>query len=105
MKDNRFKHLDFIRVFTNRGLTYTQSERAYSAMVEAFESAMINKQTIRIGHLGKLQPKFVRPREITMGCLRKRGEIVRGTYKYLLGQRVKYDFKLHDAFARRSGFK
>jgi hypothetical protein len=105
LKEDRFKHLDFIRVFTNRGLTYTQSERAYSAMIEAFESAMTNKQTVRIGHLGKLRPKLVPPKEYTMGCLRKDGEMDRKTYKYSIGRRVKFVFELHDAFARRSGFK
>lgn len=106
MKAPHFKHIDFIRVYTSRGLTYTQAERAYSATIEALEKALTSQQTIRLGHLGKIQPKIMPPRPVTMGCMRKKGGAIDGkTYKYSIGRRVKFNFILHEAFAQHSGFK
>jgi nucleoid DNA-binding protein len=105
MKD-KFKQADFVRALNERGLTYSQARRAYTAMIEAFESAMVNQQIIRLGHLGSFFPREVPARNYKMGCRKTKG----GTrdpniYEFEVGRRIKFVFKLNEAFSKRYGFR
>ena len=106
MRREKFKQADFIRFFNEQGLPYTQARRAYSAMIEAFESAMVNQQIIRLGHLGSIFPREIPSREITMGCRKVKGGIRDpNIYKYTIGKRVKFVLKLNETFSQRYGFR
>lgn len=106
MSSDKFRQPDFIRIFTENGLTYSQARRAYSSMIDALESAMVNRQTVRLGHLGSLQPRVVPPRSYTMGCLKKKGGARDNKkYQYTVGRRIKFVFKLNEAFSKRHAFK
>lgn len=106
MSSDKFNQPDFIRFFTSRGLTYHQARRAYSTMIEAFESAMVNRQSIRLAHLGSLMPRVIAPRVYMMGCRRKEGGGRDDKkYEYRIGQRTKFVFKLAESFSKRHAFK
>lgn len=106
MSTDKFKQPDFIKFFTSRGLTYHQARRAYSVMIEAFEAAMVNRQSIGLAHLGSIVPRTMTPRIYVMGCKKKKGgERDPKRYEYWAGQRLKFVLKLSDAFSKRHGFK
>jgi hypothetical protein len=106
MNTDKFKRHDFIKTFTSRGLTYHQARLAYAVMIEAFESAMVNRQSILLAHLGTLKPRVVPPRVYMMGCKKKKGgERDPKKYEHWVGQRIRYAFTLNDAFSKRHAFK
>ena len=106
MKTDKFKQEDFVKVFIERGLTHRQASTAYSAMIDAMEQALVNKQTMVLAHLATIHPHEVKPRQYRMRCRRKKGGALDPTlYEFQVGTRVKFIFKMRDTFGRRYGFR
>jgi hypothetical protein len=101
-----FKQEDFIRAFLAQGLTYTQAERAHRGLLRALESALINRQEVFLGRVGKLQPRQIPPRQYAMRCRRKKGgQLDPRIYEFTVGSRTRFHFKLFEAFGRRHGLR
>jgi len=106
MTRDKFKQADFVRCFREHGLTYSQGYRAYTAMIEALESAMVNQQIVRLAHLGSLYPREVPQRDYKMGCRRnKGGSRDPSVYTYSVGRRIRFVFKMNETFGKRYGFR
>jgi len=96
------KKADFIASFTASGLTYSQAEKAYDAMIKCVENGVADKRGIVFGHVGALKPKQLKPRRVVMGCLvGPGGAVSRKKREYLLGTRLCYRWSLFQTFGRR----
>lgn len=99
----KLKRVDFIQRLVNTGLTCTQAQIAYKALVSFFEDGVAARDHICIGHVGVLRPMRRKPRMITMGFKRDASGVQRIKRNFLLGTRVAYTFKVYRAFGKQHG--
>jgi hypothetical protein len=99
-----FKRENFVRCFAKAGLTFSQSEIAYAAMVHALETAVNERRKIVLGDIGTLTPKLLNPRRVVMSCRGGKTGAAATRKEFILGPRTKYKFNLHHSFGERHGF-
>ena len=93
---------EFIRKFTQAGLTYDQACRVYSAMVGIVEDSLINGDKIKFGKVGCLFPVRKPPRDIVMGFVRGPGNsMIKSKRVFHLDERVDYRFNFYREFSRK----
>lgn len=91
---------DFVRQFQREGgLTYIQAEGAYRAVMRLFESALQQRDSVRLGRVGNLAPVKLKPRKIVCGFKWVDGVRVKGRRDYYIDERTGYVFRVHKAFA------
>jgi hypothetical protein len=99
----KLKRVDFIRRFVDAGLTYSQAQTAYRAVVGFFEDGVASRSQICVGHVGVLKPVKRGARTVTMGFMRDASGVRKVKRNYLLGIRISYTFKVFKAFGRLHG--
>ena len=99
----KLKRVDFIRRLVSNGLTYSQAQIAYQALVGFFEDGVAGRDHICIGHVGVLKPIHRKPRTVTMGFKRTASGVQRVKRNFVLGTRISYTFKVYRAFGRLHG--
>jgi hypothetical protein len=100
MPQAKVKKAQFIRSFTEAGLTYAQAEQAYAAMLKTFENGVARHQSIIVGHIGALHVRQLMPRRVVMGCHK---DASAGNREYLVGTRKRYRFNLFKSVGQRFG--
>lgn len=84
------------------GITYDMACLIYRTMVSSFEDGIANGQKVTIGRLGALVPRWQDSRMAVMGFRRVQGGMVRQKQEYFLDPRIRYKFKIHKEWARKS---
>jgi hypothetical protein len=97
------KRADFIRRFVDQGLTYSQADLAYQAMIGFFEDGVAGKCRICVAPVGVLKPVIQPARPVTMGFERDASGVHKRKRTYLLGMRWRYVFKVYRKFGRKHG--
>lgn len=82
---------DFIQRFRRCGLSYRKATDIYESMVDVVGTAVLSKQGVEFGKVGKISPVVANAKTVSMNFPNRQRQI-------MLGRRVKFKFKVHRAF-------
>lgn len=85
---------DFIRQFHRCGMTYRQATEVYDTMVDLVGTAILNRQQVEFGKVGKIAPIVANAKTVSMNFPNRQRQI-------MLGRRIRFKFKVHKAFIMR----
>ena len=97
---DKIKRADFISGFVAAGLKYTQAEKAYDAMIATLGRGISGRAKIHFSSVGALVPTAAPSRTVSMGFEPGGGQGNGSRRLYMLGERTRYKFKIHEAFGR-----
>lgn len=93
---------EFIRRFTQSGLTYDQACRAFATLIGLIEDSLVRGEKIKFGKVGCLLPVRKPPRSIVMGFVRGPGNAVTKSRRvFHLSERTDYRFSFYREFVRK----
>lgn len=93
---------EFIRRFTQAGLTYDQACQVFTTMVGLIEDSVVKGEKIKFGKVGCLLPVRKPPRSVVMGFTRGPGNsLTRSKRVFHLDARVGYRFSFYREFVRK----
>lgn len=105
MKAEQLQQPQIIRALVQQGLTHSQAERALTALLNVIAGAVLNRQAVKLGRIGVIEPRTIPPRTYTIGCIREPGGKFGQKVEYFAGTRIKYRLRLFDTFAKAHALK
>jgi nucleoid DNA-binding protein len=75
-------------------MTYRQATEVYDSMVDLVGTAILNRQQVEFGKVGKILPVVANAKTVSMNFPHRQRQI-------MLGRRIRFKFRVHKAFINR----
>jgi nucleoid DNA-binding protein len=82
---------DFIKKFHGCGMTYRQATAIFEAVVDLVGTAVLNRQQVEFGRVGKIVPVLANSKTVSMNFPNRQRQI-------MLGRRIRFKFRVHKSF-------